>query len=75
MPDQKISQLTALADVADNDLLPIVDVSAGATRKVTAAGLATYISTLMGVGSFAWDSASSSPAAVPANEVGQISGQ
>ena len=42
MADKKISALTALAgaDVTDSDTLPIVDSSAGATKKITAAELA-----------------------------------
>ena len=41
MADQRITQLTALsvANVADIDLLPIVDVSASETKKVTAKDL------------------------------------
>jgi hypothetical protein len=37
MSDQKISELTALtgANVADTDLLPIVDTSATETKKIT----------------------------------------
>lgn len=50
MADQKISQLTALAaaDVAAADVLPIVDTSAGVTKKVTAASMAEFASTSRG---------------------------
>ena len=43
MADQRITQLTALAasGVADIDLLPIVDISASETKKVTAKDLVT----------------------------------
>lgn len=45
MADSKISQLTALAavDLADTDVLPIVDTSATTTKKVTAASIAEYV--------------------------------
>ena len=45
MADVKISALTALtgANVASNDVLPIVDTSATATKSITAAELKTYI--------------------------------
>lgn len=47
MADAKISALTAIvsADVAGTDVLPIVDVSATTTKKITAAELAAYAST------------------------------
>lgn len=35
MADTKISELTAMNDIAPGDLLPIVDVSATATEKIT----------------------------------------
>ena len=43
MADQRITQLTALSasGVADIDLLPIVDISASETKKVTAKDLIT----------------------------------
>ena len=43
MADQRITQLTALSasGVAGIDLLPIVDISAGETKKITAADLMT----------------------------------
>lgn len=45
MADKKITQLTALASgsVASGDVLPIVDVSATETKKITAADVATYV--------------------------------
>lgn len=45
MPDEKISALTelALGDVADNDVLAIVDTSAGSTKKVQADSLYAYV--------------------------------
>ena len=39
MADTKISELTAVIEVADDDVLPIVDTSAVGTRKVTVADL------------------------------------
>ena len=35
MADKKISELTALAAAADNDLIAVVDVSAGETKYIT----------------------------------------
>ncbi len=45
MADLKISQLTALAavDAASTDVLPIVDVSATETKKITVANLKTAV--------------------------------
>lgn len=45
MADLKISQLTALAavDAANTDVLPIVDVSATETKKITVASLKTAV--------------------------------
>jgi hypothetical protein len=50
MADQKISELTALtgADVADTDLLPIVDTSATETKKITFAEFKTALDTATG---------------------------
>jgi len=39
MPDQKISELAALSAVDDDDLLALVDTSAGETKKATKAAL------------------------------------
>jgi hypothetical protein len=46
MANVKITELTELAavDVADNDVVPIVDVGGDTTKKVTAASLRTYAS-------------------------------
>ena len=45
MADSKISALTALAsaDVASTDVLPIVDISATTTKKITIANLAASV--------------------------------
>ena len=45
MADKKISELTTLlaADVASNDVLPIVDSTASETKKITAGDLRTYV--------------------------------
>jgi hypothetical protein len=50
MADQKISDLTALtgANVADTDLLPIVDTSATETKKITFAEFKTALDTATG---------------------------
>jgi hypothetical protein len=50
MADQKISELTALtgANVADTDLLPIVDTSATETKKITFAEFKTALDTSTG---------------------------
>ena len=50
MADSKISALTALAaaSVAGTDVLPIVDVSATATKKITVDELVVYLGTVMG---------------------------
>ncbi len=46
MANVKITELTELAavDVADNDVVPIVDVGGDTTKKVTAASLRAYAS-------------------------------
>jgi len=48
MADKKISALTALtgANTASTDVFPIVDVSVTETKKITAAELATAITTI-----------------------------
>ena len=48
MADKKITALTALtgANTASTDVFPVVDVSATETKKITAAELATAITTL-----------------------------
>lgn len=45
MADLKISQLTALlgASAADTDVLPVVDVSATTTKKISLSELVEYI--------------------------------
>lgn len=45
MADLKISQLTALlgAGAADTDVVPVVDVSATTTKKITLSELVEYI--------------------------------
>jgi predicted regulator of Ras-like GTPase activity (Roadblock/LC7/MglB family) len=45
MADKKISELTALAsaDVVSTDVLPIVDISATTTKKITVANLAASV--------------------------------
>ena len=45
MADLKISQLTALlgAAAADTDVVPVVDISATATKKITLSELVEYI--------------------------------
>jgi hypothetical protein len=50
MADKKISDLTALtgANVADTDLLPIVDTSATETKKITFAEFKTALDTATG---------------------------
>lgn len=50
MADSKITDLTALtgANVADDDLVPIVDFGADETKKITAAQLSTYMGTKIG---------------------------
>jgi hypothetical protein len=50
MADQKISELTALtgANVADTDLLPIVDTSATETKKITFGEFKTALDTATG---------------------------
>jgi len=67
MSDKKISQLTALpsAEVASDDLLVIVDSSAGAngTKKILVSDMATAFNNLQ-IGSFTWDSATSTPNSV-----------
>lgn len=40
MPDQKISQLTAISTVASTDVLPIVDVSDDTTKKISISQIA-----------------------------------
>jgi len=74
MANQKISELTTLpaADVAADDVLPVVDQSAMQTKKITAAALTEYIIMVMGTASFSWDSALSSPAAVGGSTVPQV---
>jgi hypothetical protein len=63
MADKKITQLTALssAEAVDNDVLPIVDVSATETKKITLSNLTSYINNAQSY-SFAWDTSTSSPA-------------
>lgn len=39
MADKKISELTAITDPADADILPIVDLAGNETKKVTVANL------------------------------------
>ena len=48
MADSKISALTALAsaDVASTDVLPIVDISATTTKKITIANLAASVAAI-----------------------------
>jgi hypothetical protein len=50
MADKKISDLTALtgANVADTDLLPIVDTSATETKKITFGEFKTALDTATG---------------------------
>jgi hypothetical protein len=50
MSDKKISELTALtgANVADTDLLPIVDTSATETKKITFGEFKTALDTATG---------------------------
>ena len=50
MADSKISALTTLAaaSVAGTDVLPIVDVSATATKKITVDELVVYLATVIG---------------------------
>jgi hypothetical protein len=50
MADKKISELTALtgANVADTDLLPIVDTSATETKKITFGEFKTALDTATG---------------------------
>jgi hypothetical protein len=61
MADLKISQLTALlgAGAADTDVVPVVDVSATTTKKMTLSELVEYI---VGSGVFAGAVSSLSPA-------------
>jgi hypothetical protein len=68
MADTKISALTALtaAETDKNDVLPIVDTSAGQTKKIAMSDLSEALAERFGFtqASFTWDSATSSPAAV-----------
>ena len=71
MADAKISQLTALAtaDVAADDVMPIVDTSAGATKKISVDSLASHVGSLIDsagllTASFSWDTSKSSPVSV-----------
>ena len=43
MTDKKITELTAITTPADADIVPIVDIDANTTKKITAANLATYV--------------------------------
>jgi hypothetical protein len=65
MADTKISALTALqgADVAQNDVLPIVDTSATATKKISFSELANALGGLQ-VGTFTWNALTTSPDSV-----------
>lgn len=45
MADKKITELTALTDPADADVMPIVDDTAGATKKITWAYIKSTIQT------------------------------
>jgi hypothetical protein len=62
MADLKISQLTALlgAAAADTDVVPVVDISATATKKITLSELVEYI-VASGVFSGAVSALSSTP--------------
>jgi hypothetical protein len=68
MADTKISALTALtaAETDKNDVLPIVDTSAGQTKKIAMSDLSEALAERFGFNqaSFTWDSSASSPAAV-----------
>ena len=59
MADTKISALTAIDAVAAADLLPIVDDPAGTptSKKVTAAQIATYVESTLGLGTMAAETA------------------
>lgn len=43
MADKKISELVEITSPASGDIVPIVDIDANATKKITAANLATYV--------------------------------
>jgi hypothetical protein len=68
MADSKISALTALtaAETDKNDVLPIVDTSAGQTKKIAMSDLSEALAERFGFtqASFTWDSDTSSPAAI-----------
>lgn len=55
---KKITELTELTDIANNDLLPVVDISATATKKITPKNLAKAI---YPVGSLYYSASSTSP--------------
>jgi len=46
MADQKISQLTSYTPPIPTDVFPIVDITNGATKKITVGNLTTYIAAL-----------------------------
>lgn len=39
MADKKITELTAITDVAETDVIPVVDIGGNETKKVTKANL------------------------------------
>lgn len=43
MADKKITELTALTDALDDDVLPIVDIAGNETKKITKANLLKQI--------------------------------
>jgi len=45
MTDKKITELTAITTPASGDIIPIVDIDANTTKKITAANLTTYVNT------------------------------
>ena len=45
MTDKKISELPEITTPATADILPIVDIDANLTKKITTANLTTYINT------------------------------
>tara|TARA_R110002153_G_scaffold63253_2_gene169860 strand:+ start:23640 stop:24668 length:1029 start_codon:yes stop_codon:yes gene_type:complete len=71
MADKKISDLTGLsaADVAVADIIPIVDVTAGATKGITYGSLYSAITSDFSIGSTAPDSPPNSPYSAPVFKV------
>jgi hypothetical protein len=51
MADKKISEVPALATADSNDIVVVVDVSAGVTKRTTVAGLVAAIAALLPAGS------------------------